>query len=84
MPKFRVPTTGQVEKVYIVEAKDAEQAHARARAHITDPEMLSEGVVMPQDDETKYKTGEQVLASKITEVGGPQAVEAPGTTAKAS
>jgi hypothetical protein len=72
--KFRVPTTGQVEKVYIVEASDSEQAHARVRAFINDPEMLGEGVVVRQDEETKYKTGEQVVGSKITPATGPQAV----------
>lgn len=74
--KFRVPTTGQVEKVYVVEADDKTQAHARVRAFIVDPDMIGEGVVVRQDEETRYKTTESVRASDITEVTGPAAVEA--------
>lgn len=80
--KFRVPTTGQVEKVYVVEAKDAEQAHARVRSFIDDPEMLGSGIVEEQESDTRYKTPEQVQKSEISQLpDGPQAVEQEAKTA---
>lgn len=43
---FEVVTTAQVERTYVVEAKDEEQAHARLHAHLKDPDALREGVVV--------------------------------------
>jgi hypothetical protein len=46
MPKtFEIVTTAQVERTYTVQAKDVEQARARLRTHLSDPDMLRDGVV---------------------------------------
>lgn len=42
---FQIVTTAQVERIYVVQAKDEEQARARLRTHLGDPEMLRDGVV---------------------------------------
>lgn len=43
---FEIVTTAQVERTYTVQAKDEEQARARLRTHLTDPDMLREGVIV--------------------------------------
>lgn len=45
---FEIVTTAQVERTYMVQAKDVEQAQARLRTHLKDPEMLREGVIREQ------------------------------------
>jgi hypothetical protein len=42
---FEIVTTAQVERTYTVQAKDEEQARARLRTHLSDPDMLRDGVV---------------------------------------
>jgi hypothetical protein len=42
---FEIVTTAQVERTYKVQAKDEEQARARLRTHLSDPDMLRDGVV---------------------------------------
>lgn len=51
--KHDVTTTAQVERTYVVEAADEEQAKKRLRAHIADPDSLREGVVVFKDDVNK-------------------------------
>ena len=43
---FDIVTTAQVERTYTVQAKDEDQARARLRQHLTDPDMLREGVIV--------------------------------------
>ena len=43
---FNIVTTAQVERTYTVQAKDGDQARARLRQHLTDPDMLREGVIV--------------------------------------
>lgn len=43
--KYRVTTSCQVEREFRVEADTPEQAHARMKAYLSDPELLKEGLV---------------------------------------
>jgi hypothetical protein len=43
--KFEVTTTAQVERTYVVEAEDEEQAKKRLRTFIADADAVREGVV---------------------------------------
>jgi hypothetical protein len=42
---FTLTTTAQVERTYTVQATDLEQAQARLRTHLKDPDMLRDGVI---------------------------------------
>jgi hypothetical protein len=49
--KFEVTTTAQVERTYVVEADDEEQAKKRLRTFIADADAVREGVVTKLDQE---------------------------------
>jgi hypothetical protein len=49
--KFEVTTTAQVERTYVVEAGDEEQAKKRLRTFIADADAVREGVVTKLDNE---------------------------------
>jgi len=65
---YEVTTTAQVERTYVVQAEDEDQAKKRLRAHIADPEALRDGVVVFKGDVNK-------TAEKINNVE-PHAAEA--------
>jgi hypothetical protein len=66
--EFQVTTVGSYERVYTVKASNEEQARKRMRAHIADPEMLGEGVVVEDESAAHYVSGEQIKSAKE---GGP-------------
>jgi hypothetical protein len=67
---FEVVTTAQVERTYVVQAKDTEQAQARLRQHLKDPDMLRDGVVVEQSKRQQDVTPQRIKAT----VGATQAV----------
>lgn len=60
---FDVVTTAQVERTYKVQAKDVEQAQARLRQHLKDPDMLRDGVVVEQHDKQIDATPQRIKAT---------------------
>lgn len=63
---FEIVTTAQVERTYTVEAKDIEQAQARLRTHLKDPEMLREGVIREQAAKQIDATPQRIKPTKAT------------------
>lgn len=51
MAKFEITTTGQVERTYVVEAEDEDQAKKRLRIYIGDSDAVKPGVVTKQAKE---------------------------------
>lgn len=66
--KFLVPTTSQVERTYVVDADSSEQAHARLRTYLADPEAMKEGVVELEGE--KNTTDPKVKIQEIKERNG--------------
>lgn len=60
---FEVVTTAQVERTYVVQAKDVEQAQARLRTHLKDPDMLRDGVVVEQPAKQVDTTPQRIKAT---------------------
>jgi hypothetical protein len=60
---FEIVTTAQVERTYKVQAKDEEQARARLRTHLSDPDMLRDGVVVEQRDKQADATPQRIKAA---------------------
>jgi hypothetical protein len=60
---FEIVTTAQVERTYTVQAKDEEQARARLRTHLSDPDMLREGVVEERRDLQIDATPQRIKAA---------------------
>jgi hypothetical protein len=60
---FEIVTTAQVERTYKVQAKDEEQARARLRTHLSDPDMLREGVVEERRDLQIDATPQRIKAA---------------------
>jgi hypothetical protein len=60
---FSVVTTAQVERTYKVQAKDEEQARARLRTHLSDPDMLRDGVVVEQREKQADATPQRIKAA---------------------
>jgi hypothetical protein len=71
---FEITTTAQYERVYTVQAKDEDQAKARLKVHLKDPETLREGIVTEQADRQKDTTTRQMTDTK--KVSKPRAVPA--------
>lgn len=83
---FEIVTTAQVERIYHVEAKDEEQAKARLKVHLKDPETLREGIVAEQVERQKDTTTQQMKSAEKVK-GAPRAVReapAPAPAAAAS
>lgn len=77
---FNLTTSAQVERSYVVKATSKEQAHARLKAFMGDPDAVREGIVHPQA-KLVNKTPEKIKVADIAEV--PKA-KAPGGPAAAS
>jgi hypothetical protein len=63
--RFECVTTAQVERTYIVEAKDEDQARARLKTHMKDSEQQREGIVEKLDMD-KNTTTERITRIKTT------------------
>lgn len=59
---FTIVTTAQVERTYVVQAKDIGQAQARLRTHLQDPDMLRDGVVVEQHSKQVDTTPQRIKA----------------------
>lgn len=79
LPVWEVPTSAQVERIYHVRAGDPDQAHARLRRHLEDPELLRVGIVTAQPTATKNTTPEKVHKERIGRVKDPNAPKVAGT-----
>lgn len=77
--KFDMTTTAQVERRYVVEAEDEEQAKKRLRSYLKDKEMVKEGVVVEKPEETTNTTTEQIKAAVEAPPEEPSAETAPET-----
>lgn len=71
--EFKVTTTAQVERDYIVRATDEEHARRRLRAFLADPELLAEGIVREQVEDVRNTTPPKI--NSIKRVGKPKAVK---------
>jgi hypothetical protein len=60
---FEIVTTAQVERTYTVQAKDEEQARARLRTHLSDADMLRDGVVVEARDKQVDATPQRIKAA---------------------
>jgi hypothetical protein len=61
---FTLTTTAQVERTYTVQAKDEDQARARLRTHLADPDMLRDGVVVEQTAKQVDATPQRIKTAK--------------------
>lgn len=65
LPKtYELVTTAQVERTYVVQASNLDQAQARLRTHLKDPEMLRDGVVVEQASKQRDATPQRLKAAK--------------------
>lgn len=60
---FEVVTTAQVERTYSVQASTEEQAQARLRTHLKDPDMLREDVVVEKPSKQTDVTPQRIKAT---------------------
>jgi hypothetical protein len=67
--EFQIVTTGSFRRVYTVQAEDEEHARKRMRQHINDAESLREGLVVQDDAQAGYVSGEQI--NTVTVAGAP-------------
>jgi hypothetical protein len=63
---FEIVTTAQVERTYIVQADDVQQAQARLRTYLKDADMLREGVVVEKRDKQIDSTPQRIKAANET------------------
>lgn len=85
MAKFRIKTTAQVERVYVIEAADEGQAKKRMTAFKHDPDVFAPGIVEEQKEEQKDTSLQQIkeVAALPPEkpVAAPKATTAPKAAA---
>lgn len=72
---FRVTTTAQVERTYVVKGRDEAQAHKRLRTFLADPEGVREGLVTVMADLQIDATPQKVKTSTIKATPKPRAAK---------
>lgn len=71
---FEITTTAQVERVYVVQGSNEDQAHTRLRAHLKDADSLREGLVVEQADKQIDATPQKVKKDGVKKITKPRAV----------
>lgn len=75
--KFRLTSTSQVERTYVIEAADEEQAKKRFTTWKHDPEAFASGIVVIDDSATKDATTQQIRSVETVPEPKPRATSKP-------
>lgn len=78
-PPYEVTTAAQVQRTYAVRAGDKDQAHARLRAFLKDPDALREGVVVELRDKQIDVTPQKVKSVEVPLAAKAKAKKQPDT-----
>lgn len=68
---FTIVTTAQVERTYVIQAKDEEQAKDRLHVHLKDADSLAPGIVAEQGDNQVDATPQRIKPKRAPKTETP-------------